>query len=136
VAGLPSLIAAWQGDVLQLVTAEGGDRRKLARLASYGVNGAGSLLIVGLFAHTGGLTGGEVAIAGGTAAVSQRVLEAIFGDQAVRTLAARAREALLSRFDEVLAADAGRFRALVEPALPPPGTAARLRAAAHAVQAA
>ncbi len=135
-ADIPGVVRAWQADVLELVTAEGGDRRRVARLASYGVNGAGSLLIVGLFAHTGGLTGGEVAIAGGTAAVSQRVLEAIFGDQAVRTLADKAREGLLTRFDEVLAADSARFRALLEPAVPLPGTAARLRAAARAVRAA
>ena len=36
------------------------------------------------FAHTGGLIGAEVGIAGGTAVLAQKVLEAIFGDQAVR----------------------------------------------------
>ena len=44
-----------------------------------------------------GLTGAEVGIAGGTALLAQRVLEAIFGDQAVREMAAKARERLLKR---------------------------------------
>ncbi|HEX8767265.1 MAG TPA: GTPase, partial [Jatrophihabitans sp.] len=114
-------VRVWQGEVLELVRAEGGDRRQLAKLASYGVNGAGSVLIVALFAQTGGLTGGEIAIAGGTAALSQKVLEAIFGDQAVRSLAARAREALLEQVDTLLADDADRFRRLLAQASPPPG---------------
>jgi len=129
-------VRVWQGEVLELVRAEGGDRRQLAKLASYGVNGAGSVLIVALFAQTGGLTGGEIAIAGGTAALSQKVLEAIFGDQAVRSLAARAREALLEQVDTLLAADADRFRDLLAGAAPPPGATSRFRAAVHAVEAA
>ncbi len=129
-------VRLWQGEVLELVRAEGGDRRKLAKLASYGVNGAGSVLIVALFAQTGGLTGGEIAIAGGTAALSQKVLEAIFGDQAVRSLAGQARDALLRHVDTLLAADADRFRQLLDEASPPAGATTRFRAAVHAVQAA
>jgi hypothetical protein len=129
-------VRVWQGEVLELVRAEGGDRRQLAKLASYGVNGAGSVLIVALFAQTGGLTGGEIAIAGGTAALSQKVLEAIFGDQAVRSLAARAQQALLEHVDALLAADAGRFHELLAGGSPPPGATDRFRAAVHAVGAA
>ncbi len=58
-----------------------------ARLASLGVNGAGLTVMLAVFAHTGGLTGAEVVVAGGTSAVGQKLLEAIFGDQAVRQLA-------------------------------------------------
>jgi hypothetical protein len=133
---IPAVIADWQADVLALVTAQGGDRRRIARLASYGVNGAGSLMIVALFAHTGGLTGGEVAIAGGTAAVSQRVLEAIFGDQAVRTLAVQAQQALQARVEPLLDADAGRFRALLPAADAGSAWGVELRDAARAVRAA
>jgi hypothetical protein len=129
-------VRLWQGEVLELVRVEGGDRRQLAKLASYGVNGAGSVLIVALFAQTGGLTGGEIAIAGGTAALSQKVLEAIFGDQAVRSLAALARDALLRRVDSLLATDARRFHDVLAAAAPPPGATVRFRAALHAVQAA
>ncbi len=129
-------VRAWQGEVLELVRAEGADRRQLAKLASYGVNGAGSVLIVALFAQTGGLTGGEIAIAGGTAALSQKVLEAIFGDQAVRSLAAHARQALLAHVDALLAAEAQRYTRLLAEATPPAGATGRFRAAVQAVDAA
>ena len=129
-------VRIWQGEVLKLVRAEDGDKRQLAKLASYGVNGAGSVLIVALFAQTGGLTGGEIAIAGGTAALSQKVLEAIFGDQAVRSLASRARDALLRHVDALLAADAERFYQLLAEASPPPEAISRFRSAVLAVQAA
>jgi len=131
-----TVVRTWQGEVLELVRREGGDRRQLAKLASYGVNGAGSVVIVALFAHTGGLTGGEVAVAGGTAALSQKVLEAIFGDQAVRAMADEARDALLQHVDGLLNDDAGRFYALLNELAPPPGHAERLHAALHAVEAA
>jgi hypothetical protein len=131
---IQDVVSGWQGEVLELVRAEGGDRRQLAKLASYGVNGAGSVLIVALFAQTGGLTGGEVAIAGGTAVVSQKVLEAIFGDQAVRTLAAQARDSLLLRVDGLLDADARRFRELLWAAVPALGMAERFRAVLQSVQ--
>ena len=84
----------WQGAVLDLVRSQGADKRSRARLLSWGVNGAGAVVMVAVFAQTGGLTGGEIAVAGGTTALGQRVLEAVFGDAAVRSLAARAREDL------------------------------------------
>ena len=86
-------VRAWQGEVLDLVRAEGAGKRATARLASLGVNGAGLTVMIAVFASTGGLTGAEVVVAGGTSALGQKVLEAIFGDQAVRTLAARAARA-------------------------------------------
>jgi hypothetical protein len=76
--------------------------------------------------QTGGLTGAEVVVAGGTSAVSQKVLEAIFGDQAVRSLAARARDDLLARVGKVLDAEAARFEALLEPAVAGPDALASL----------
>ena len=92
-------VRAWQGEVLELVRAEGAGKRTTARLASLGVNGAGLTVMIAVFASTGGLTGAEIVVAGGTSAVGQKVLEAVFGDQAVRTLAARARERLLERVE-------------------------------------
>jgi hypothetical protein len=79
-----------------------------------------------VFAQTGGLTGAEIAVAGGTSAVGQRVMEAIFGDQAVRSLAARARDDLLARVRELLAAEQERFTRLLEPAVPDPDAGKRL----------
>jgi hypothetical protein len=90
--------------------------------------------MLAVFAHTGGLTGAEVAVAGGTSAVGQKVLEAIFGDQAVRSLAAQAREDLLARVERLLRAEAERFDLLLEAAAPEADSFARLHAAVDAVR--
>jgi hypothetical protein len=126
----------WQGHVLELVRTEGADKRTTARFLSFGVNGAGLAVMVAVFAHTGGLTGGEVAVAGGTSALGQRVLEAVFGDAAVRQLAARAREDLLARVDRLLVAERARFEVLVSEAAPESETTDRLARALAALQAA
>ena len=119
-AGLPAAledeVRAWQRQVFELVSEEGAENRSSARLASLGVNGAGLTVMLAVFVHTGGITGAEVAVAGGTSAVGQKVLEAIFGDQAVRELAARARDDLLARVRSLLDAEAERFDRLLEPA--------------------
>ena len=127
-------IRAWQGVVFDLVSEEGASKRATARLASLGVNGAGLTVMLAVFAHTGGLTGGEVVVAGGTSVVGQKVLEAIFGDQAVRTLASRAREDLIERVDRLLRADAERFHALLDEAVPEADSFARLHAAIDAIR--
>jgi hypothetical protein len=124
----------WQGAVLDLVREEGAGRRTEARVLSYGVNAIGLMLMIAVFASTSGLTGGEVAIAGGTSAVSQTVLSAVFGDAAVRALAARAREGLVARADRLLAAEQERFTALVEQVAPESGSAAQLRVSLAALQ--
>jgi hypothetical protein len=113
-------VRAWQGHVFDLVSREAAGRRTTARLASLGVNGAGLVVMLAVFAQTGGLTGAEVAVAGGTSAVGQRVLEALLGDQAVRTLADKAREDLLVRAGRLLDAEAGRFHARLGEAAPAP----------------
>jgi hypothetical protein len=126
-------IRAWQTSVFDLVRAEGAGKRTTARFASLGVNGAGLVVMLAVFAHTGGLTGAEVVVAGGTSALSQKVLEAIFGDQAVRALAAKARADLLERVEKLLAQEAERFTALLHPAAPDPASLERLRAATAAL---
>jgi len=124
----------WQGYVFELVRSEASDKRTTARLASLGVNGAGLTVMLAVFLQTGGLTGAEVAIAGGTSALSQKVLEAIFGDQAVRTLAARARDKLLARVQQALEREAARYELLLDPVAPTPGAAERLQTAARALE--
>ena len=126
-------VRAWQGQVFELVRAEGSDKRSAARLASFGVNGVGLAVMLGVFTQTGGLTGAEVVVAGGTSAVGQRILEAILGDQAVRALAARARTDLVDRVRALLDAEAARFSDVLEPAVPDDGAPARLRDALSAV---
>jgi hypothetical protein len=127
-------VRAWQGVVLDLVREQGASKRATARLASLGVNGAGLTVMLAVFAHTGGLTGAEVAVAGGTSALSQKVLEAIFGDQAVRTLAAQAREDLFARVERLLREDAARFDALLDEAAPEADSFARLHGAVDAIR--
>ena len=122
-------VRAWQGRVLELVAEQGTDKRATARALSFGVNGAGLAVMVAVFAHTGGLTGAEVAVAGGTGAVGQKVLEAIFGDAAVRSLAVRARHDLAERTEQLLSGERERFTSLVAAAVPEPDAAARLRVA-------
>jgi hypothetical protein len=119
----------WQGAVLDLVRSQGADKRSRARLLSWGVNGAGAVVMVAVFAQTGGLTGGEIAVAGGTTALGQRVLEAVFGDAAVRSLAAHAREDLAARADGLLRYEQERFDLRVAAAAPGRGAADELRAA-------
>jgi energy-coupling factor transporter ATP-binding protein EcfA2 len=137
-AGLESAtedeVRAWQGVVLDLVREQGASKRATARLASLGVNGAGLTVMLAVFAHTGGLTGAEVVVAGGTSALSQKVLEAIFGDQAVRTLAAQAREDLFARVERLLREDAARFDALLDEAAPEADSFARLHGAVDAIR--
>ena len=122
-------VRAWQGYVLDLVRDEGQSKRSTARLLSFGVNGAGLAVMVAVFAHTGGLSGAEVAVASGTGAAGQKLLEAVFGDAAVRSLADRAREDLAERTDRLLAGERARYDELLAGAVPDPDTAAQLRVA-------
>lgn len=108
-SAVESEVWAWQGHVLELVRAEGASKRAAGRIVSFGVNAVGAALMIAVFAQTGGLTGGEVAIAGGTAAVSQRLLEALFGDEAVRNLTNEARKNLLQRLRRILQAESARY---------------------------
>jgi hypothetical protein len=107
------LVRDWQGDILQMVRDEGKDRRTSARIMAYGVNGLGVVLMLVTFASTAGVTGAEIGIAGGTAVVGQKLLEAVFGDQAVRALAKQAREQLMTRVTELYAAEQARYDAAV-----------------------
>ena len=90
-------VNGWQQDVLALVQDRAGSKVALARGLSLGVNGVGAALMLAVFSQTGGVTGGEVAIAGGTAAAGQAVLSAVFGDQAVRDLVREAQTLLHDR---------------------------------------
>ena len=104
----------WQGAVLDLVRREGASRRTNARIAAYGVNATGLIVMIAVFASTAFIpTGAEVGVAGGTTVLSQKVLEALFGDQAVRRLADEARADLRQRVDALLADEEARFTDLL-----------------------
>ncbi len=125
-------IRAWQGDVMELVSDEGSGRRTKARIAAFGVNGVGVALMLVAFAHTGGLVGAEVGVAGGTAVLAQRVLEAVFGDDAVRRLAKKAKDDLDARVEGLLAGELSRFHAALDAVGIDPPVAERIRTAAVA----
>ena len=128
------LVRDWQGDILQMVRDEGRDRRTTARIMAYGVNGLGVVLMLVTFASTAGITGAEVGIAGGTAVVGQKLLEAVFGDQAVRELARKAREQLTDRVDELYAAELARYEGAVTTLQVDTDQTERLTTAAAAVR--
>ena len=108
-------VREWQQGVLDMVRTEGADKRSTARFLAFGVNGLSVALMVVVFAHTGGMLGGaEAGIAGGGAVVGQKLLEAVFGDQAVRSLAERARKDLNVRVDQLLAGERARYLDLLD----------------------
>jgi len=99
----------WQHGVLELVRSEGADKRSTARFLAFGVNGLSVALMVVVFAHTAGVTGAEAGIAGGSAIVGQKLLEAVFGDQAVRRLAEAAQQDLRVRVTELMDSERQRY---------------------------
>jgi hypothetical protein len=103
------MVRDWQSGVLDLVRSEGADKRTTARFLAYGFNGLSVALMVVVFASTGGVTGAEVGIAGGSAVVGQKLLEAVFGDQAVRRLALNARKDLRVRVEALMDQERQRF---------------------------
>ena len=132
-AAVAEQIRLWQSDVLAIVSEQGAGKRGLARGLSLGVNGLGVALMLVVFGSTGGLTGIEVGVAGGTAVVAQKALEAVFGDDAVRRLATEASRRLTARLQTLVDADA----AIANTAVVALGVSARagddLRAAADAL---
>lgn len=108
-------IRDWQGDVLEIVSEVGASKRNTARYLALGVNGIGVALMVVVFSQTGGITGAEVGVAGGTALLAQRLLEAVFGEDAVRRLAKQAKDRLDERIQALMAAELNRYlRALAD----------------------
>jgi hypothetical protein len=129
------MVRDWQGGLLDLLRAEGRARRTTARVLSYGLNGVALVLMVAVFAQTGGLTGTEVAVAGGSSVAGQKLLEALLGDQAVRRLAAMAREDLDRRTAVLVDAEAGRYLAALASVDFDPELSTRLRASASRLRA-
>ena len=134
-ARVDRLVRDWQGYVLDLVREEGKDRRTTARVLSFGVNGIGVVLMLAAFSQTMGLSGAEIGIAGGSAVLAQRLLEGVFGDQAVRELATKARVELLRRTAELYAGEQARFDLVTEAVAMDPEQAQGLSLAAAAVEA-
>ncbi|WP_048677581.1 dynamin family protein [Isoptericola variabilis] len=84
----------WTSEVTELIRAQAESSRVSGRMLAGGINVVTVSLMVAAFSMTGGLTGVEVGIAGASAALSQTVLEAYFGERTVRSMAEQARDAL------------------------------------------
>jgi hypothetical protein len=131
------LIRDWQGEVLELVREEAGSRRSTARFLAFGVNGLGVLLMIVVFSATMAIpTGAEVAVAGGSALLAQRLLEAVFGDQAVRAMSVKARAALLVRVEKLYDDERARYEQVLEEVSVRDSAVGDLEAAATSVEAA
>jgi hypothetical protein len=123
----------WQLGVLEMVRTEGADKRTTARFLAFGVNGLSVALMVVVFAHTAGVSGAEVGIAGGSAVVGQKLLEAVFGDQAVRRLAEAARRDLRERVTVLMDAERARFLEVLDELAVDDTAVERLRQASRRV---
>ena len=133
-AAVAEQIRLWQGSVLEMIREEGADKRKRARFLSLGVNATAVMLMVAAFSLTGGITGIEAGIAGGSGVVGTKLLESIFGEDAVRRMATRARTDLLERMSGLLTEHAQPFTAVLEET-DPQADAEDIHRAAEQVQA-
>ena len=126
-----ALVREWQGALVKYIEENAANKRMWARVASLGLNAVTVALMIVVFASTAGLTGGELAIAGGSAVVGQKLLETIFGEDAVRRMAKEARADLDARVGQLLALERARFTPVTEQ-LSSGTPAAELRGAAIA----
>ena len=127
-------IRAWQSDVMLLVEDESRGKRMKARVLALGTNVLALALMIVVFAATGGLTGAEVGIAGGASVLAQRLLEAVFGEGAVRRLAEQAQKDLAGRVEGVLAVELARYGAILDSLAVDEGATAQLETAAAALR--
>jgi energy-coupling factor transporter ATP-binding protein EcfA2 len=125
-----AMLTEWLQRLTKMVEERGQSRRAFAFAASLGVNAIGVVAMLAVFAHSAGLTGGEVAIAGGTAVINQKLLEALIGEAAVADIIRAAERDLRRTLRAALDTDARRFLDLLAPA---GGGPEDLRAAADRV---
>jgi Dynamin family len=131
-----TMLREWQGGLIDVVRDKGASRRTTARIMSLGVNGVSAVLMMLVFSHTGGLTGGEVAIAGGASAVGHALLEALLGDENLRRLATDARADLLERVAGLYDSERRRFELVLDAAGVPEHGGETLRELSAAVSSA
>jgi hypothetical protein len=94
----------WRQSVLELVRTDGADKRMTAKFLAFGVNGIGVALMIVMFADSS-----DEVEANGTVALGQKLLTAIFGDDVVRDLVAKAHVDLESRVAALFEGEMQRF---------------------------
>ncbi|MEX2280033.1 MAG: dynamin family protein [Acidimicrobiia bacterium] len=135
-ADLDESMAEWQAEVVAMVADTGRTRHRLARAASVGINAAGTLLLLGVFASTGGLTGAELGVAAGAAAAQQTVLERVFGAAAASRLTKSAQVLLSDNLGQVLTSATAAHRQALKRAVDDHDLVERLEEACGALTAA
>ncbi|GAA1547634.1 hypothetical protein GCM10009678_32780 [Actinomadura kijaniata] len=98
-------VSSWQDHVQELVRTEGVTKRSVAKLVSFDPEALSLVLMVGLLGY--GTT--DVKVEGGTSALPQRLLKALFGAESLRGMGAKARADLRSRIGMLFDEEAIRF---------------------------
>jgi hypothetical protein len=119
----------WIGSIATDVQARGAGKRDLAFGVSLGVNALAVAAMVGVFAHTAGVTGTEIGIVAATGFLNQKLLQAIFGEAAMREMIANARERLESLLGDEFSKERSRYDRLTADPVELRGLAAELRTA-------
>src|SRR5437667_4510711 len=119
----------WVASIATDVQARGAGKRDLAFGVSLGVNALAIAAMVGVFAHTAGVTGTELGIVAATGFLNQKLLQAIFGEAAMREMIAGARERLEALLGRGFLQERGRYDRLVADPAALRALAGELRAA-------
>lgn len=98
-------VSAWQEHITDLIRTEGVTKRSVAKFVSYDEEALALVLMVGLF----GFGTSDIAVEGGTSAVPQRLLKALFGAESLRNMSAKARADLRGRIGVLFDEEAIRF---------------------------
>lgn len=106
---LRPLLHGWVADIAEDVRARGAAKRTLAFGASVGVNVVGVAVMLGVFAHTAGITGTEMGVAAATGFLNQKLLQALFGEAAMTQMIDAARARLGSLLEGRFAVERARF---------------------------
>jgi energy-coupling factor transporter ATP-binding protein EcfA2 len=123
----------WVASIATDVQARGAGKRDLAFGVSLGVNALAVAAMVGVFAHTAGVTGTELGIVAATGFLNQKLLQAIFGEAAMREMIAGARERLEALLKDEFSNERDRYDRLTADPAELRALAGELRAAAESL---
>ena len=126
-------VRQWRQTLATIVQEEGREKAASSRARAVGPKAIEAALMIVTFASSKGLTGGD-GIIGGTAVPSQKLMEAVFGGDAVRKMAKRAREELLVRARRFVGADLDPFRDVCREAETDPGIAVGIQTACDDIE--
>ncbi|MFN0284970.1 MAG: dynamin family protein [Kineosporiaceae bacterium] len=133
-ARLARTVRDWQTGVLDIVRDESQGRRTTARALSLGVDGIAVILMLAACSQTLDASDPDSGAAAGTAALAQRILDAVFGDQAVRSLTTKVHSDLVARVEGLLGSERARVLGMLDAVGVLPGAGDRLRNAVAAVE--